>query len=403
MKRLLKTFAFLFGIVFLSSACSWQSNSPDMSDPNVISTIAMQTVQAKMTEQSFATLVANATQIAETPSAQLPDVFTATAQPTNTVVVFTNTPTPTFTPMFTSTPIPTATPVITDKVEFVKDVTIPDGANIDSGDKFTKTWQLKNIGTTTWTTSYSLVFVSGNAMGAAASIPLTKNVAPGETVDLSIEFTAPEKAGSYQSYWMLRNSSGKNFGVGGSSDQSFWVKISVADYETDEVPSVKYDYDLAAKICSADWNSDLKADVAYPCDYDPYNSNLWVSIENNPVFENGYKDDERTIIMYLNSDTASWIQGFYPEFEIQSGHHFKSVVGCVQNNEACNAIVSIDIKVDGKTENIAKWTETYDKKVNDIDLDLSAYAGKKVQIIIGFSNKSKTNSEIFWLAPRIVK
>src|SRR5512145_1793119 len=58
----------------------------------------------------------------------------------------------------------------TDRAQFIADVTVPDGTRFDPGATFKKTWRLKNIGTCTWTTSYSLVFDSGEKMGAASSI-----------------------------------------------------------------------------------------------------------------------------------------------------------------------------------------------------------------------------------------
>src|SRR5512141_2598891 len=57
-----------------------------------------------------------------------------------------------------------------DAAQFVSDVTVPDGTKYDPGTAFKKTWRLKNIGTCTWSTSSSLVFDSGERMGASASI-----------------------------------------------------------------------------------------------------------------------------------------------------------------------------------------------------------------------------------------
>ena len=52
-----------------------------------------------------------------------------------------------------------------DWAQFVADVTVPDGTTFAANQTFTKTWRLKNIGFCTWTTSYALVFDSGNSMG----------------------------------------------------------------------------------------------------------------------------------------------------------------------------------------------------------------------------------------------
>jgi hypothetical protein len=115
----------------------------------------------------------------------------------------------------------------TDKAEFVSDISVPDGTVFGPGEKFTKTWQLKNTGSATWTPAYTLVFMSGNQMGSDASVALPKNVPPGETVDISVNMTAPNQAGNYFGFWILRSASQKNFGVGPNSDQPVYVEINV--------------------------------------------------------------------------------------------------------------------------------------------------------------------------------
>jgi hypothetical protein len=54
-------------------------------------------------------------------------------------------------------------------------------------------------------------------------------VAPGQTVDVAVTFTAPSTPGHYVGYWMLRNASGKLFGTGGWADETFYVDIYVKD------------------------------------------------------------------------------------------------------------------------------------------------------------------------------
>jgi hypothetical protein len=97
-----------------------------------------------------------------------------------------------------------------------------------AGDAFTKTWRLKNIGSCTWTSGYKLVFDRGDAMGGPAEVQLTTGtVAPGQTVDVSVNLKAPAQTGTYQGYWKLRNASGVLFGWGDKASSAFWVKIKV--------------------------------------------------------------------------------------------------------------------------------------------------------------------------------
>jgi hypothetical protein len=151
----------------------------------------------------------------------------AATQNAPTAIPVTATPVPP-----TSTPVqPTNTAAPTsycDWAAFVKDVTIPDGTSMNPGEVFTKTWRLQNRGTCTWTPDYDIVFYSGAQMsGAEMQVP--GYVAPGQSVDIAVTFTAPSAPGHYIGYWILRNASGKLFGTGGWADEAFYVDIYVKE------------------------------------------------------------------------------------------------------------------------------------------------------------------------------
>src|SRR5688572_31277442 len=97
------------------------------------------------------------------------------------------------------------TQACTDRAQFIADVTVPDGTRYDPGATFTKTWRLRNVGTCTWTTSYTMYFDSGTQMGSTTSVNLPSNVAPGQDVSLSVNMTAPNTAGHYLGYWKFKN------------------------------------------------------------------------------------------------------------------------------------------------------------------------------------------------------
>jgi hypothetical protein len=178
------------------------------------------------------------TQAAQTATA-LPTTLPPTIAPT-TIVVTQVPPTPTVVipPTATSTSVPTAIPTASttptdascsNQVEFVSDVTIPDDTEMLVGEEFIKTWRLKNIGTCTWTSQYALVFIKGDQMNGISPLPLTSSVAPGATVDLSVNLKAPGTTGIYRGDWQLRNASGVNFGMGNNSDQTFYAQIKVVE------------------------------------------------------------------------------------------------------------------------------------------------------------------------------
>ena len=174
--------------------------------PNAIQTAAALTVEAFANQRE---------------ESATPEAGETAASPTEAL--------PTETPQSTA---PSSTPSsssekICDKAVFVTDVTVPDGTEFEPGEDFKKTWRLKNDGTCTWSTSYALVFSDGNAMNGPVSVPMPETVAPGETVDLSVNLTAPSKADTYRGNWRLRNASGAVFGIGAQADKSFYVEIVV--------------------------------------------------------------------------------------------------------------------------------------------------------------------------------
>ena len=88
-----------------------------------------------------------------------------------------------------ATPAPTATVGCTDRAQFVTDVSVPDGLMFAPGAAFVKTWRLMNVGTCTWTSSYNLVFFSGDQMSGPGGIPVPVTVAPGATVSNTLSMT----------------------------------------------------------------------------------------------------------------------------------------------------------------------------------------------------------------------
>lgn len=206
-RRRLTAWGLVFAAAMVLGACNFPGATTQQSD--VFATAAAQTVAAQLTQLAQGT---------EPP--------VATEAPADTV-----TPTLTVTPVPT-TPAPSPTTACTNAAQFVTDVTIPDGTNIAPGGNFNKTWRLKNVGTCTWDTSYSLVFAGGSAMGGPASQPFAGSVPSGSQVDLTVNLTAPGSPGSYTGNWQLRSGTGALFGIGATASSAFWVKITVGPTPT---------------------------------------------------------------------------------------------------------------------------------------------------------------------------
>jgi hypothetical protein len=206
-------------------------NSPG--DGDLLATIARQTVAAKLTKAAAETQAAPGSsdtepddQEQEQDQDQNQDQD-ADAEDEETDPKDSPTPTSSPRPPATNTPIPC------NWAAFVDDVTYADGTEVVAGTTFTKTWRLRNIGTCSWTSGYSLIYNSGDRMSAPDSTSVTGGtVAPGATVDVSVNLTAPDSPGTYQGNFMLRSPDNIVFGIGGSASSYFWVKIEVIPADT---------------------------------------------------------------------------------------------------------------------------------------------------------------------------
>ena len=150
-------------------------------------------------------------------------VATFSAGQTQTALALpTETPTPTHTPTATPSPTslqgsPTAASVGIAPTSscygmaFVSDVTVPDNTTMTAGQKFTKTWRLRNNGSCAWPVGSKLSFTGGEAMGASA-LTLDDAVDTGKEVELSVDMTAPSSSGTHRGNWRMANPNGASFG-----------------------------------------------------------------------------------------------------------------------------------------------------------------------------------------------
>ncbi len=94
------------------------------------------------------------------------------------------------------------------------------------GQKFTKSWRVKNSGTCAWEPDFSLNYVQGNrpeAQMGGQPVAVGRVVEPGQTIDLSVNLQAPQVYGTFQAFWQMRDNTGRYFG------EVIWVGIQVLD------------------------------------------------------------------------------------------------------------------------------------------------------------------------------
>jgi hypothetical protein len=305
-------------------------------------------------------------------------------------------PTPAPTATTAPTPTPTARPTPCDWAQFVKDITVSDGTGFSPGSKFTKTWRIKNIGTCTWTNGYNLVFASGDQMGAPSVVALPGTVRPGETIDVSVNLTAPTKVGKYRGYWQLRNADGVLFGLGSDAKDRFYVDIQVKEINRSPVFSFTEDY------CAAAWQS-AAGTLACPGSTDSETG--FVIRLNNPALENR-NEDEPALWLHPNHNNDSWIQGTYPAFKVKEGDHFQAWVGCLDGSDGCDVLFELGyMKPNGRYKVLGSWHEVYEGKVTIIDLDLSNLAGDTVPFVLTMTteNGRPRRANGFWFVPRITR
>jgi len=184
------------GTLLLISCAPAQTSAPTL-DVSFIKTAAAQTVVANFT------LTAESVTAASTPTETLLD--TPTLLPTSTTAL---------TPVPTQSAHPGATQIILcDEYSWddtTLDVNIPDNTQMTPGQSFVKTWKIKNSGTCTWGAGYKVILSSGAPMSGQPQ-PLPLPVAPGQEIEISINFIAPTQTGSYSSAWTLQNAAGHPF------------------------------------------------------------------------------------------------------------------------------------------------------------------------------------------------
>ena len=296
---------------------------------------------------------------------------------------------------FTSVPPLTSAPVSRcDSAAFVGDVTYPDGSTVPLGGPFTKIWRLQNTGTCTWTTSYALVYVSGERFGAPAAVAMPTNVGPGQTVDLEVNLTAPSQSGSYRGFWKLRNSSNVLFGIGASADSNFYVDVKVTGYTVTG-------YDFLTNYCEASWQN---ASRDLPCPGAEGDDNGFVIVLNSPKLEDG-KTQGSGLLTYPEKSNDGLISGKYPAIKIESGDRFQALIGCLNEANDCDMVYRLQYQIgNGSVRTLGQWREVYEGQAYPISIDLSTLSGEKVKFILSvLANGSSHEDFALWVNPRIAR
>lgn len=348
---------------------------------------------AAATPQPAATLNALYTAAAQTLEGMSTQAAATQFSPTSTLSVSGPTSSPIVANTFTSVPPLSTQPVSRcDSAAFVGDVTYPDGSTVPLGGTFTKIWRLQNTGTCTWTTSYALVYVTGERFSGPAAVAMPTNVGPGQTVDLAVNLVAPNQNGSYRGFWKLRNASNVLFGIGASADSNFYVDVKVTGYTVTG-------YDFLANFCQATWDNGSRD---LPCPGTEGDDNGFVEALNSPKMEDG-KSHGNALLTYPEKGNNGMIRGQYPGIRIESGDRFQATIGCLDQANDCDMIYRLQYQIgNGSIRTLGQWREVYEGQSYPISIDLSTLSGEKVKFFLSvLANGSSHEDFALWINPRI--
>jgi hypothetical protein len=379
-KKSIFIIAFIALLMVSLTACNLPSNqTPTPEEPNLIHTLAAQTVAAQLTQQS-----SDGGSVATLPptvifaTATMPAATATPIPPTATLVI----------PTATSIP-PTATPIPCNLMEYVKDVNYPDGEDVKPGEAIVKSWRLKNIGSCTWTSNYSLIFDHGDAMGAPSTTQLTNGqVPPGGTVDVSVNLTMPSTPGTYQGFYKLRDSYNNVFGYA-PNDKAFWVKLDVIN------PA---NYDFVAQASNAVWGN---ATVTLPFGDQNDDTPGIAAVMNNFKLEDN-KQYNGVLITYPQRITDGIIQGQYGKYTVKDGDHFRANLGFAADCSGGKVKFQLLVKQGNAVTLLKEWEKSCNGSLMTVDYDLSSLKGNEYNFILKVTADGAWESDkAVWLTPRI--
>lgn len=372
-------------ILGLMVACIPQSGSLP---PGWAETNAAYTLSAILTRSAFTTLEAQLTQLA-TP-------INATQSPSSPPSTLSSLPTLDAAQLSSTLAFTLASDSPCNAAKFIKDVSIPDGEYITPGQKFTKIWRIQNIGSCIWNQSYNLIYSGSEDFKAPHTNPLNSaSVKPGDTIDISLNMVAPQKPGTYISYWNLSDPQDQLFGIGANADGVIWVKIQVAN-PGERNPLLAFS--LTEKACQASW-TDGENSLPCPGTADPTNGSIEVT--ENVTIEGGMLKNLPGLITIPGEN--GYIFGLYPSFLVSAGDHFTATIGCLDDHPACDVIFEIKYRTEsGVEKSLASWGQILDSYSHDADIDLSSLAGQNIQLLLIVSNNGDSQDDFaFWMNPAV--
>jgi Ig-like domain-containing protein len=239
--------------------------------------------------------------------------------------------------------------------------------------------------------------INGDLMRGQNNMPLPVDVAPGQTIDIAMNFTAPLIEGDYRGNWQIRNEKGEIFGTTATANRPFWVDIQV---KTPALTGTIYDF--VANVCSAQWFSGAGA---LPCPGKDRDVNGFVLKQSSSKLEDGTTAFSPSLLTVPQNTLNGYIRAVYPSVRIQSGDRLQVTVNCEGGATRCGVLFRVDYQLaDGLVRDFWAFGEQYDGKYFAADLDLNPLAGQNVKFVFTIlSIGDASNDRALWVQPRIVR
>lgn len=232
-------------------------------------------------------------------------------------------------------------------------------------------------------------------MGIYNSVPLDTSVAPGETVEISVDLQAPDTPGTYRGNFKLRDYRFNRFGTGLNANNPVWVEIEVEG-------SQQIVYDFVNDACSATWVSSAGQ---LECPSQEGDARGFVLTVRNPILENGVPDPRPAILVGPHFIDNGYTLGIFPSYTVQTGDRFQTTLSCKSNAAECFVVLRFDYQIGlGPIQTITSYLERYEGLSYTVDVDLSFLAGQDVKFVLTtYASGVPTDDAALWIAPRIVR
>lgn len=165
------------------------------------------------------------------------------------------------------------------------------------------------------------------------------------------------------------------------------------------VPTVSFDF--TSQICNARWQSGAATTLL--CPFTDGDIRGFAIAVGAPRLENGSTDSAPGLLVSPQSKYDGYIQGYFPEYNVQAGDHFLASVGCAYGS-ACYVTYRLDYQINnGPIRILWSWRERNEGQIYQLDKDLSSLAGQRVRFILTLlATGAATNDRAIWGQPRIV-